>query len=620
MRWVPRRPANVVQNCRMRFWLTFLLMVCAAPVWAAHGYALWGDLKYPPGFAHFDYVNPQAPKGGAITLVPNSRATNFDKYNPFTLKGEHPPGLHNEGKNTSLVFETLMTGSADEPAAAYGLLAQDIEVAADRKSVVFKLHPDARFSNGDPVLAKDVKHSFDMVTSKLASPRQRVLLEDIESCVVLGERTVRFTFKNSEKHMPLVAGSVMVFSHKWGAGKPFDKIITDQPIASGPYAIGEVDFGKNITYVRRKDYWGSQLGVQRGAFNFDRVTYKIYLDDTVRLEAFKAGEFDMLEENIARRWARQYYGPKFRSGELTKKEFPNEFPGAYQGYVFNTRKPMFKDVRVRQALGLALDFEWMNRQLFYDSYARIPSHFSAKEFMASGKPGADELEFLEPLRSVLPPEVFGEAALPGSTAPPRSVRANLLKARELLSQAGWNFRDGAMRNARGEPMVIEMLFDNSSLQRVLTPYQKSLGKLGITLRFRIVDFALAKERLDAFDFDMTSVAYGSSSIPGGSLKDVYGSESADRQGNLNLWGVRDKAVDKLIEEIERATSYARLRGAARALDRVLGHGYYAVPNWYSPAYRLAFKGRAFQRPEAPPKYYGIQNWVLTTWWSAAPQN
>ena len=288
--------------------------------------------------------------------------------------------------------------------------------------------------------------------------------------------------------------------------------------------------------------------------------------------------------------------------------------------MFNTRKPMFKDARVRQALGLALDFEWMNRQLFYDSYARIPSHFSAKEFMALGKPGEDELEFLEPLRSLLPPEVFGEAALPSSTAPPSSLRANLLKARELLSQAGWNFRDGAMRNAKGEPMVIEMLFDNSSLQRVLTPYQKSLGKLGITLRFRIVDFALAKERLDAFDFDMTSVAYGSSSIPGGSLKDVYGSDSADRQGNLNLWGVRDKAVDKLIEEIERATSYARLRGAARALDRVLGHGYYAVPNWYSPAYRLAFKGRAFQRPEAPPKYYGIQNWVLTTWWSATPQH
>ena len=607
----------VVQNYRMRFWMIFLLWACAVPTWAAHGYAMWGDLKYPPGFAYFDYVNPDAPKGGSITLVPNSRATNFDKYNPFTLKGEHPPGLHNEGQNVSLVFETLLAGSADEPASAYGLLAQDIEVAADHRSVIFKLHPEARFSNGDPVLAKDVKHSFDMVTSKLASPRQRVLLEDIESCVVLGERTVRFTFKNAEKHMPLVAGSLMVFSHKWGGGKPFDKIITDMPIASGPYAIGPVEFGKNITYVRRADHWGRSLGVNRGSFNFDRITYKIYMDDTVRLEAFKAGEFDMLEEHVARRWARQYYGPKFRSGELTKKEFPNEFPGAYQGYVFNTRKAMFKDVRVRQALTLALDFEWMNRQLIYNAYARIPSHFSAKEFTAQGLPGEDELEFLEPLRSLLPARVFGEVATPGSTAPPHSLRSNLLRARDLLAQAGWAYRDGAMRNAKGDPMVIEMLFDNPSLQRVLTPYQKNLEKLGIVLRFRIVDYALAKERLDRFDFDMTSVAYGSSAIPGGSLKDVYGSASADREGNLNLWGVRDKAVDKLIENIERATSYPRLRGAARALDRVLGHGYYAVPNWYSPSYRLAFKAREFRRPENPPKYYGIQNWALSTWWSAA---
>jgi microcin C transport system substrate-binding protein len=599
----------------IRFGLACLVAFLSMPTWAGHAYSLWGDIKYPAGFANFDYVNPNAPKGGQITLVPNSRATNFDKYNPFILKGEHPPGLHNEGQNVSLVFETLLTGSSDEPATAYGLLAEDIEVAADRLSVVFRLNPKAKFSNGDPVLAKDVKHSFDMITSKLASPRQRVLLEDLKACVILGERTVRFDFKNAEKHMPFVAGSLMVFSHKWGAGKAFDQIITDQPIASGPYRIGKVDFGKTITYERRKDYWGWDLAVRRGTYNFDAVTYKLYTDDTVRLEAFKAGEFDLLEENIARRWARQYTGRKFSSGELMKMEFPNPFPGAYQGYVFNTRRAMFKDERVRKALMLAMDFEWMNRQLFYNAYARIPSHFSAKEFTAQGTPGADELEFLEPLRNQLKPAVFGAMVEPGNTNPPGSLRANLLQARALLEQAGWRYQNGAMRDASGKPMVIEMLFDNASLQRVLNPYQKNLEKLGIRMNFRIVDFALSKKRLDLFDFDMTSVAYGSGAIPGGNLKDVYGSESATREGNLNLWGVQDKAVDRLIEQIERAPSYAQLRGAARALDRVLAHGYYAVPNWYSPSYRLAFKAREFDRPKQPPKYYGAQSWVLGTWWA-----
>jgi microcin C transport system substrate-binding protein len=599
----------------IRYGLACIFVALSLPAWAGHAYSLWGDIKYPAGFAHFDYANPAAPKGGSVTLVPNSRASNFDKYNPFILKGEHPPGLHNEGKNMSLVFETLLIGSADEPATAYGLLAQDVEVATDGLSAVFKLDPKARFSNGDPVLAEDVKHSFDMITGKLASPRQRVLLEDLKSCVVLGERTVRFDFKNAEKQMPFVAGSLMVFSRKWGGGKAFDQIVTDMPIASGPYKMGQVDFGKTITYERRADYWGWELGVRRGTYNFQSITYKLYSDDTVRLEAFKAGEFDAIEENIARRWARQYTGKQFSSGELIKMEFPNPFPGAYQGYVFNTRRAMFRDIRVRQALELAMDFEWMNRQLFYDAYARIPSHSSAQEFTAQGLPGADEMEFLEPLRGKLRPEVFGAAAQPSNTDAPSSLRANLLRARALLEQAGWVYREGALRDVSGKPMVIEMLFDNAPLQRVLNPYQKNLEKLGIRMNFRIADVALSKKRLDTFDFDMTSVAYGSSAIPGGNLKDVYGSESAKREGNLNLWGLENPAVDRLIEQIERAKSYSQLRGAARALDRVLAHEHIAVSNWYSPSYRFAFKARAFDRPKQPPKYYGIQSWMLSTWWA-----
>jgi microcin C transport system substrate-binding protein len=600
----------------IRFGLACLFAAFSLPAWAGYAYSLWGDIKYPADFKHVAYVNPNAPKGGEITLVPNSRATNFDKYNPFTLKGDHPPGLHNEGKNSSLIFETLMGGTSDEPATGYGLLAEDIAVAQDRLSVVFKLNPKAKFSNGDPVLAKDVKHSFDMITSKLASPRQRVLLEDLKSCAVIDERTVRFDFKTNDKQMPFVAGSLMVFSHKWGGGKPFDQIITEPPIASGPYKIGKVDFGKTITYERRKDYWGWDLPLRKGTYNFDRVTYKLYTDDTVRQEAFKAGEFDMIEENIARRWARSYTGPKFTSGELSKKEFLNPFPGAYQGYAMNTRRALFKDVRVRKALTLALDYEWMNRQLFYNAYTRIPSHFSATEFTAAGTPGADELEFLEPLRSLLKPEVFGQVAQPGSTAEPGSLRANLLQARELLKQAGWNYKDGALRDAQGKPFVFEMLFDQPSSQRVIIPYQRNLEKLGIKMNMRIVDFALAKKRLDIYDFDMTSIAVGSGSIPGSSMKDMYGSASAKREGNLNYWGLEDPAIDRLLEHIERAPSYAQLRGAARAFDRVMAHGYYAVPAWYSPVYRLAFKAREFERPAEPPKYYGIQNWALSTWWAS----
>jgi microcin C transport system substrate-binding protein len=602
----------------MRVFITLLISMACQAVWAAHAYSQFGDIKYPPGFTQVDYVNPNAPKGGKLVLVPNSRATNFDKYNPFILKGEHPPGLHNEGQNSSLVFETLLTGTADEATTGYGLLAEDVVVAPDGLSAVFTLNPLAKFNNGDAVLARDVKHSYDLVTGKLASPRQKLLFDEIKSVSVLGERQVRFDFKTADRQMPLVAGSLMVFSHKWGGGKPFDQIVTDLPIASGPYQVGQVDFGKTITYERRKDYWGQNLGIRRGTYNFDQITYKIYTDDTVRLEAFKAGEFDFLEENAARRWARQYTGRKFNSGELVKVEFPNPNPAAYQGYVFNTRRATFKDIRVRQAFSLAMDFEWLNRQLFYNAYQRIPAFFPTAEFAAAGLPSAEELVFLEPLRNKLPAKVFGEAAKPSNTNPPGSQRANLLEARSLLGQAGWVYSNGALRDKNGKAMVVEMLFDNPSLQRLLTPYQKNLEKLGIKMTFRIVDYALSKKRLDVFDFDMTSIALGTSATPGASLKDLFGTESATREGNLNLWAVQDPAVDTLIEKIERAPSRLQLAAAVRALDRVLAHGHYAVPNWYSAVYRVAYKAPNFQRPSVLPKYYSVQNWVNTTWWATPP--
>ena len=602
---------------RLKSCFCFALYACATPVWAVHAFALFGDIKYPAGFTHFDYVNPNAPKGGEIVLVSNSRQSNFDRYNPFILKGQHPPGMANEGKNSSLVFESLLTGNAQEPATGYGMLADDISPAADFKSVVFRLNPLARFHNGDPVLAADVKYSFERQTGAQASPRHKVLWQDLQSVTVLGERLVRFDFKKSDKNLVLAAGGLPIFSQRWGAGKKFDEVVTDIPIGSGPYKIGKVNFGKDISYERDPNYWARDLPVQKGMNNFQRITYKIYTDDTARLEAFKAGEFDLMQENIARRWARQYAGKKFDSGELIKREFPDPNPGVYQGYVFNLRRDTFKDVRVRKAFALALDFEWMNRQLFFNAYKQFDGYFPAKQYTAEGKASGSELAMLEPWRKQLAAGVLDAVPAQPTTKTPNSLRANLLQAQGLLKEAGWTNRDGAMRNAKGEKLEVELLYDQVSLARVLTPYQTNLRKIGIDLKLRVGDFALVQKRLESFDFDMTSVGFGSSSLPGASLKDLYGSEAARTNGTINYWGIADPVVDGLIDKIVSADSREELSAGVRALDRVLAHGHYSVHNWYSGVFRVAYAQRKFGLPDKTPDYYGLEPWALATWWSTA---
>ena len=340
---------KTVQNCRMRGLIVGMLFGACFPAWSAHAYAQFGDIKYPPGFQHFDYVNPKAPKGGEISLVPPTRLSNFDKYNPFTLKGSAPPSL------VGLVFETLLTGTLDEPTTAYGLLAEDVAVAPDRLSVVFRLHPAARFSNGDPVLAADVKHSFDRLVSKESAPQYRTIFGEVRGATILGERTIRFDFKRVNAELPLIVGGLPVFSRQWGMekgkAKPLDQIVTDMPIGSGPYRVGKVSFGRDITYERDPHYWAKDLNVRRGLFNFDRITYKIYKDNTAQLEAFKAGEFDYIQAFIAREWARAYSGKQFDSGQLIKKELKHGNAGDFQGFQFNTRRDKFKDPRVREAIG-----------------------------------------------------------------------------------------------------------------------------------------------------------------------------------------------------------------------------------------------------------------------------
>ena len=593
----------------MRLVLVFLMsMAClmgSASTWAAHAYGQFGDIKYAPGFSHFSYVNPVAPKGGEIRMVPPTRPTNFDKFNPFTLRGTAPYGV------SALMLESLLVGNSEEPTTAYGLLAEDVDVAPDKLSATFRLNPKAKFHDGSPVLAADVLHSFTQLVSKLAAPQFRTIYAEVKGVVVVSDRVVRFDFATPNPELPLVVGGMPVFSAKWGAGKPFDKIVADIPIGSGPYKLPNNKMGRDITYVRDANYWAADL------FNFDRITFKIYLDETSRFEGLKAGEYDFMREFISRNWARQYTGKQFTSGELVKRAFENRNPGDFQGYVFNLRKPKFQDVRVRQAIGLALDFEWMNRQLFYGIYKRVNGYFPNSEFHAEGLPKPDELALLEPLKDKLKPEVFGPVPVGASTAPPGSLRENLRRAQALLKDAGWEYKDGALRNAKGEAFTMEFLNDQPSLIRVVGPFQKALEKLGITLTYRVVDFSLAKQKMDAFDFEVTTTRLPGSTAPGGELMERFGSEAAKTPGSSNVWGIADPAVDALLQKIVTATTRPELSAATRALDRVLTHGHYSVPQYYGDAFLIGYRPGQFVLPAVIPPYYDAGMWAMSTWWPSA---
>ncbi|MDD4943168.1 MAG: extracellular solute-binding protein [Rhodoferax sp.] len=594
--------------------LFFLVVLCwINPVWAAHGYALWGDLKYPSNFAHFDYVNPVAPKGGELRLVSNLRVSTFDKYNPFTIKGSAPAYL------SDVMFDSLLTGALDETGSGYGLLAQDVVVSPDGLAATFTLRPEARFHNGRPVLAGDVKYSFDMLMSPYASPAFKTLLDDVAGLDVLAERTVRYRFKKPNRELPLTVGGLPVFSRDWGSenGKPkrFDEIVTDHPIGSGPYKIGPVRFGKDITYVRDPNYWAKDLNVRLGTANFDRITVKIYKDGTARLEALKAGEFDLMRFFSAGDWARRVNGKRFDTGELVKREYRHRLPTGFQSYVLNTRRDRFKDVRVRQALALALDYEWMNRQMFYNAYQRVNGLFGNTACQASGLPSAPELALLEPWRGQVPDAAFGAMTQPPSTEAPSSLRANLRQAQALLKAAGWQVQAGQLRNAQGQVFEVEYLDSNEGSARVVTPWARNLEKLGITLKFRPVDFALYQQRLQKFDFDITSLAYGGTHNPGQEYADLFGSQAADQEDSGNMSGMKSPAVDALIAAMTRAKTQADLLPACRALERVITHSHVLIPQWSAPTHRMVFNQHRLDQPAQMPPYAQGESWAIDTWWA-----
>lgn len=604
------------------FLFLFSILIFPQSGWAAHAFAQYGNPKYPKDFSYFEFVNPQAPQGGTLTLANPDRRTSFDKFNPYTLRGVAAPGI------AGLLFESLAIGSADETSTIYGLIADDMTLSSDHLSMTFRIRPEAKFSDGSPILASDVKYSFDTLTSKLAHPTYRNVFADIKQVVVLADRLVRFDFKSRTGEAPLLAGTMPIFSPKWGVKAdgtktPFDQLAFEKPIGSGPYIIESYQTGRNIIFKKNPNYWGNHLNVRVGNFNFDRIVYKLFSDDTVRLEAFKAGEFDAIVEYRAKLWAKSYVGRKFDQGLLVKKEFEHHNGAGMQGFAMNTRKEIFKDPRVREALGLALDYEWLNRQIFYNQYKRLDSYFSnsllGAHYEKNSVPSGAELKLLKSLQQKYPQEipasVFGPMPSAVSTAQPQSLRANLLKAKELLAQAGWTYRDGALRNAAGQPFVFEMLEDSPFLLRILTAYVRNLEKLGIKANVRTTDNALYQQRLDEHDFEMTTIRYQDTQSPGNELWDRFGSEAAGQKGTDNQIGVRLKSVDELIALITRAEERENLYIATRALDRILIHNYFVVPHWYNPTHRIAYSTQLGMPP--PPSYYTAESWIIGNWWRNA---
>lgn len=611
---------HALRPLSLRPWRLLLALgavVASWPAWAAHGYALWGELRYPPGFTHFAYVNPDAPKGGELRLVSNLRVSTFDKYNPFTLRGNAPAYL------SALMFDSLLAGALDETGSAYGLLASDVVLAPDRLSATFRLRPEAKFHNGQPVLAADVKHSYETLIGPHTSPVYKTILEDVAGVDVVDERTVRYRFRKFNRELPLTVGGLPVFSRAWGdekdpktgQRKSFDQVVMDIPIGSGPYKIGPVRFGKDITYVRDPGYWARDLPVRRGTANFDRITVKIYKDNTARLEALKAGEFDLMRFFSAGDWARRVNGKRFDSGELVKAEFTHKLPTGFQSYVLNTRRPPLNDLRVRQALGLALDYEWMNRQMFYGAYQRVQGLFGNTDCSAEGPPSPAELALLSPWRAQLPPAVFGAAYRSPRTDGSDSLRGNLRQAQALLRDAGWTVKDGALRNAKGEAMVLEYLDSQETGARVVTPWSRNLAKLGIELNFRPVDFALYQQRLRTFSFDITSLAFGGTHNPGPEYADLFGSKAADTEDSGNMAGVKSPAVDDLIARMVGADTRPEFLAACRALERVITHSHYLVPQWSASTHRLVYNAWRLARPDPMPPYAAGEDWAIDTWWA-----
>ncbi|HTV45453.1 MAG TPA: extracellular solute-binding protein [Stellaceae bacterium] len=579
-----------------------ILLLAAGRATAApsQGMSLYGELKYGPGFTHFDYTNPQAPKGGTMRLA---AIGTFDTLNPFVINGVPAAGI-------DMIFDTLAVSSEDEPASEYGLVAKSIDLAPDKLSVLYTLRKAARFHDGSPMTPADVIWTFDTLRTK-GLPIYRNYYADVTKVVQEGDHGVRFYFKSAKnRELPQILGEMPVLSKKYWSGRDFEKPTLTPPLGSGPYTIATVDPGHSITYRRVADYWAADLPVNKGRYNVDTIRYDYYRDATIALEAFKAGQYDVREENSSKDWATGYDCPALRAGLIKKVEIPNGLPSGMQGFGYNLRRPIFQDPRVREALAYAFDFEWSNKNLFYGAYQRTRSYFDNSELAATGVPKGQELQILDQFKGQIPAAVFTTEYDPPKYDGSGNIRSGLEKAVKLLMAAGWTFKDEQLVNAKtGQPFTFEILLDNPQFERIVLPFVQNLKRIGITARVRTVDTAQYERRMDTFDYDMTVVLFGQSLSPGNEQRDYWGSKAADEQGSRNVLGIKSKVVDALIEELIDAPNRASLVAHTRALDRVLQYGYYVIPNFHLAAFRVAYWDK-FRRPAISPKYA----LGLDTWW------
>ncbi len=577
----------------------------AAPVLAqgaepAHGLSKYGDLKYPADFTHFDYVNPDAIKGGQAKQA--SLGT-YDNLNPFILKGVAAAGL-------GLMYDSLTVSSGDEAFSVYGLIAETMEVPDDKRWVIFNLRTEARWHDGEALTAEDVVWTFDTLKSK-GHPFYKSLYAAIVKAEILDTHKVKFHFSEGNNgELPLLIGGLSILPKHFWEDRDFEKTTLDPLLGSGPYKIGKIDPGRSISYERVTDYWAQDLPVNKGTNNIDTLGYDYYRDLTVALEALKSGDVDFRTEYISKIWKTGYDFPAVEAGNVVKEEIPDQRIQRMQAFVLNSRKSKFSDARVRQALGYAFDFEWMNKNLFYGAYQRINSYFQNSEFMATGLPEGDELEILEQYRDQLPASVFNEEYTLPVNDGSGNIRKQYRKALRLFKEAGWEVKDGKMTHLEsGEVMEIELVIAQPSVEKIGLAFRKTLERLGVGLKVRVIDSAQYEKRVEDFDYDMLVLGWSQSDSPGNEQFDMWSSAAADEPGSRNYVGIKNPVIDELIKLIVNAPSRKSLVTATKALDRVLLHNHYVIPHYFGPTYRVAYWNK-FSRPAIAP----IKSLGFNTWW------
>ncbi|MCQ4243134.1 extracellular solute-binding protein [Stutzerimonas stutzeri] len=597
-----------------------LLLICLGlsfPSFAAisesHGYAQFGTLKYPENFTHFDWVNPDAPKGGRLKLMASG---SFDTLNPYTFKGTSPiatPGFFQYG--VSELNETLMAGgglydpSGDEPASVYGLIAETIEYSDDQSWVVFNLRDSARFHDGHAITAYDVAFSYRLLIRD-GHPRYRTDMQGVRRVDILNRHKIRFVFdKPDNTQLIMRLGELPVLPQHYWKDRDFRATTFEPPLGSGPYRISDVHPGRRIQFERVKNWWGANLAVNRGKYNFDRVEVEFYRDSTVAFEAFKVGEFDFYIEHQAKNWANGYQFPALARGEVVRAEIPHQIPTQTQALFMNSRRPLFADIRVRQALGMLLDFEWTNRALFYGAYQRSESYYPNSDFAATGRPEGGEWLLLSPFRDQLPAALFTDPFELPRTEGRGIPRDTLREALTLLKDAGWKLKPEGLRDRNGRALQFEILLVNPRLERILQPYTGNLARIGIQAHLRTVDAAQYKQRLDQYDYDMILGTLGQSLSPGLEQWLYFHSSQVNIKGGRNYAGVTNPVIDQLLEKLIAARTREEQISAARAIDRVLLWNHYSIPNWFISNHRLAYRNR-FAHVTTPPYTLGLRAWWL----------